>query len=64
MLSDREAKQQVLQITNELFAMGLMTATLVYANAASSSSIAFIWPPEVDDGTRIGVFTPAATQAS
>ncbi|MBI2964497.1 MAG: class II aldolase/adducin family protein [Deltaproteobacteria bacterium] len=27
MLSDREAKQQVLQITNELFAMGLMTAT-------------------------------------
>ena len=27
MTSDREAKQQVIQITNELFALGLMTAT-------------------------------------
>ncbi len=35
-----------------------------YANAANSSSIAFTWPPLVEDGTRIGVFTPAANQAS
>ena len=27
MLTDREAKQQIVQIVNELFAMGLLTAT-------------------------------------
>ena len=27
MLTDREAKQQIIQITNELFSMGLLTAT-------------------------------------
>ena len=32
-------------------------------NAAKTSSIAFIWLPAAEDGTRIGVCTPAARQA-
>src|SRR4029453_9608006 len=34
------------------------------AKAAKSSSKAFIWFPCADDGTRMGVVTPAARQAS
>lgn len=34
------------------------------ANAAKTSSIAFIWLPAAEDGTRIGVCTPAARQAA
>jgi acyl carrier protein len=38
--------------------------TAFTANAAKTSSIAFIWLPAAEDGTRIGVCTPAACQAA
>ncbi|MFT4865834.1 MAG: hypothetical protein ACI8RE_002028 [Ilumatobacter sp.] len=31
-------------------------------NVSKSSANAFVWPPLVDDGTRIGEVTPASIQ--
>ena len=39
-------------------------ANSLYPNAAKTSSIAFIWLPAAEEGTRIGVCTPAARQAA
>src|ERR1051326_1478298 len=51
MTSDREAKQQVIQITNELFSLGLMTATGGNVSAlAGEQGTIWITPSRMDKG--------------
>jgi len=51
MLTDREAKQQIIQITNELFSMGLLTATGGNVSAlASDAETLWITPRQMYKG--------------
>ncbi|MFQ5668347.1 MAG: class II aldolase/adducin family protein [Candidatus Binatia bacterium] len=51
MLTDREAKQQIIQITNELFSMGLLTATGGNISArASDAETLWITPSRMYKG--------------
>src|SRR5512135_3261098 len=51
MLTDREAKQQIIQITNELFSMGLLTATGGNISAlASDGQTMWITPSQMYKG--------------
>ncbi len=51
MLTDREAKQQIIQITNELFSMGLLTATGGNVSAlASDGTTLWITPSQMYKG--------------
>jgi L-fuculose-phosphate aldolase len=51
MLTDREAKQQIIQITNELFSMGLLTATGGNVSAlASDAETLWITPSQMYKG--------------
>ena len=51
MLTDREAKEQIIQITNELFSMGLLTATGGNISAlASDSETMWITPSQMYKG--------------
>jgi L-fuculose-phosphate aldolase len=51
MLTDKEAKQQIVQITNELFSMGLLTATGGNVSALASDGTTFwITPSQMYKG--------------